>query len=265
MTARVAAAAIVILILGGCGQDHAKRRTLAEYVATVNRVELQLRKPLVELQNTNAKFSTKTPAKTHARAVRARQTITRLQHVLEQVRPPKEGERLHARLLALVGAELDLAREVETLSAFLPQIGRAVAPLASAQQRLNVALRSSHTRVAQARALETYARALDGPVRALRGLSPPPISQPVRDGQLATLTRVRAIAIALAGALRSHADARLPELERRFSAAARSNETVAAQRARIAAIVAYNKRVRHLGDLATSVQRERTRLDRTLP
>jgi len=219
----------------------------------------------VELQRSNAKFSTKTPAKTHAHAVHARQTIAGLQHVLQGLRPPKEATRLHARLLALVGAELDLAREVEQLSVFLPRIARAVAPLAAAQQQLNHALRSSPARLAQARSLETYARALDGPVRALRNLDPPPISQPVRHGQLATLVRVRAIALELAGALRSHADARLPALERQFVAAARTDQGVAAQRARIAAIVAYNKRVRRLGQLALRVQKERTRLDNTLP
>jgi hypothetical protein len=264
MTIRVAAVAAAVVLLGGCGNDHAGRHAVAAYVSEVNRVELLLKGPLLELQRTNARFSTKTPAKAHARAVNARRTIIRLQRVLKELHPPKEAVRLHAQLLALVAAELDLAREVESLSVFLPRISAALASMGAIQTQLNTALKHSRGRAAQARALEAYAHALEAPVQDLRALDPPPISRPVRDGQLATLEHVRAIALELAGALRSHADARLPALERRFLLAARSNETVTAQRARIAAIVAYNKRVITLGTLATRVQKERTRLDRTL-
>jgi hypothetical protein len=264
MTVRVAAVAAAVVLLGGCGNDHAGRHAVAAYVSEVNRVELQLKGPLLELQRSNARFSTKTPAKTHASAVNARRTILRLQRVLQELHPPKEAVRLHTQLLALVAAELDLAREVESLSVFLPRISAALAPMAAIQTQLNTALKHSTGRAGQARALDAYAQALAGPVNDLRALDPPPISRPVRDGQLETLERVRSIAHALAGALRAKADARLPALERRFVLAARSNETVTAQRARIAAIVAYNNRVKALGTLATSVQKERTRLDRTL-
>ena len=267
MSARVATVAVtvVVLLLTGCGDDHAGRHAVARYVSAVNSVELQMKGPLVELQHTNARFSTKKPAATHAHAVHARETLVRLQHKLQQLKPPPEAARLHARMLTLVAAEVALAREVESLSVFLPRIAQALAPMGAIQKKLNVELRASKKRAAQARALETYAQALDAPVRALRALDPPPISQPVRNGQLATLVRVRGTALALAQALRAHADARLPALEREFTVAARSDSSVTAQRARVAAIVAYNKRVKTLGTLATSVEKEQRRLDRTLP
>jgi hypothetical protein len=264
MKARVALAAAVVLLAAGCGDDHAGRHAVADYVDDVNRVELQLRTPLLELQRSNARFSTADPAKTHADAVRARKTIVRLQHVLEQLKPPQQAARLHERLLALVAAELDLSHEVESLSVFLPRISRALAPMPSIQRRLDTALKRATERSAQASALERYAADLDGRANALRGLDPPPVSQPVRAGQLATLVTTRGIALQLAAALRAHADARLPALERQFSAAARSDESVSAQRARIAAITAYNRRVRALATLAARVQQERRRLDRTL-
>jgi hypothetical protein len=50
----------------------------------------------------------------------------------------------------------------------------------------------------------------------------------------------------------------------RFQAAARTPETLAAQRARIAAIKAYNARVAAVATLAAAVQHERDRLDREL-
>ncbi len=132
-------AVVVMLALTGCGRDNARRQAVADYVDAVNRVETQLRKPLIELQHTNARFSTKTPVKTHAHAVHARQTIAQLQHVLQGLKPPRQAARLHARLLALVSAELSLAREVERLSLFLPGIQRALAPLPATQRKLNVA------------------------------------------------------------------------------------------------------------------------------
>lgn len=264
MKARVAAVAAVVLIVAGCGDDHAGRRAVGGYVSDVNRVELDMRGALVELQRTNGQFSTKDSAKTHARAVSARKTIRRLERELQRLRPPKEAAQLHARLLSLVAAELSLAREVESLSLFLPRVSVALAPMQAIQQRLNAALRAAKGRAAQADALERYAAALDGPVAGLRALHPPPLSEPVRDGQLRTLVRVRALALELAHAVRTHQNARLPALERRFAAAARSDETVSAQKARIVAIVAYNKRVARLGELAASVQQERKRLDKSL-
>lgn len=264
MKARAAAIAAVVLTVAGCGDDHAGRRAVAGYVTTVNRVELDMRGPLVELQRTNARFSTKNSAETHARAVKARRTISGLQRELQDLDPPKEAAELHTRLLALVAAELDVAREVESLSLFLPRISAALAPMQSIQRKLNAALRAAKGRTAQAETLERYARSLEAPIADLGALDPPPLSQPVRDGQLRTLVRVRTIALELAQALRAHQDARLPALEREFTAAARSNETVSAQRTRMAAIAAYNKRVRRLGELAASVLRERTQLDKSL-
>ena len=256
--------AAIVLIVAGCGNDHAGRRAVAKYVTAVNRIELDMRGPLVELQRTNAQFSTKDSAATHARAVKARKTIRGLQRELQDLDPPKEAAELHTRLLALVAAELDLAREVESLSLFLPRVSAALAPMEAIQRKLNAALRAAKGRTAQADTLERYARALEAPIADLSALDPPPLSQPVRDGQLRTLVRVRTIAIELARALRAHQDARLPALERRFTAGARSDETVSAQRARIVAIAAYNKRVTRLKELAASVLRERTRLDKSL-
>jgi hypothetical protein len=56
----------------------------------------------------------------------------------------------------------------------------------------------------------------------------------------------------------------IPALLRRFELAARSNQTLGAQKMQIAAIRAYNKRVRSLDDIAIRIHRERARLQQIL-
>src|SRR5205085_1387411 len=142
---------------------------------------------------------------------------------------PAAAARLHRRLLALVDAEVALAREVDELAHFLPALDTAVAPVPPAQRRLNVALRGARTRGAQADALESYADALAGPLGALRTLTSPPVTAPVLAGEVRTLTQVSATARQLAAALRRGKIARLPALQRAFLLASRSSDTVTAQ------------------------------------
>jgi hypothetical protein len=86
----------------------------------------------------------------------------------------------------------------------------------------------------------------------------------LRATQIATLVRLRRTAAQLAVALRQRRGADVSRLVTEFQAAARTPETLAAQRARIAAIKAHNARVAAVAKLAAAVQRERDRLDREL-
>jgi len=99
----------------------------------------------------------------------------------------------------------------------------------------------------------------------LRAIDAPPLLEPVRTAQLTTLTRLRSRGADLAAALRKRRAREVARLVQAFQAAARTGDTVAAQRARIAAVRAYNARVAHVSRLAALVQRERDRLDRNLP
>jgi hypothetical protein len=74
--------------------------------------------------------------------------------------------------------------------------------------------------------------------------------------------RMAASARALGDAIRRRKDISRPL--RQLQVAAASASTTAAQRARIAAVVAYNRRVKRVTQLLAEAQRERTRLQRTL-
>jgi hypothetical protein len=254
-----------VLVLCGCGNSHAQRHEVADYVNAVNGIEVAMKAPLLDVARTNAKFSTKNIARTQRRATHSRVVLERLQKRLVALRAPAPATKLHARLIALIDGEVAMAREVEQLASFLPGLDRALAPVPAIQKRLNASLKGSKSRRAQAASLDAYAGALAGPIDALVALDPPPVSLPVRDSELRTLDRLQATARAIATALRRHRDARLPALERRFAVAATSSSSTAAQEARIAAVKAYNARVRRLSRLAVSVARERAYLAKTLP
>ena len=116
----------------------------------------------------------------------------------------------------------------------------------------------------KAAALDRYGAALEPIVRQLKGLHPPPASRPVWSQQTATLVSVRAAATALAEALKQNQGAAVPALLHRLSEAAAGNQTVAAQRAQIAAVVAYNDRVKSLNALGSKISDEEARLQRKL-
>ena len=237
---------------------------MSRYIDDVNSIEIGMRKPLTQLAKTNRRFSRKQIHATQVRAASARRTLETLDRKLHTLDPPPAAQPLHRRLLALVGAEVEIAREVEGLAYFLPALDAAVASVPAAQRRLNTSLHAARGRRAQADALEAYARALAGPVRTLRALAAPHVTAPVLAGEVRTLARVSATARGLADALRRGQLAQVPALQRSFLLAARSSDTVTAQRARIAAVRDYDRRVRALGTLAAGVQRERDRLQRHL-
>jgi hypothetical protein len=64
--------------------------------------------------------------------------------------------------------------------------------------------------------------------------------------------------------MRAKRSVAVPKLLQRLSEAAAGNQTVSAQRAQIAAVVAYNARVKSLNGLGSRISDEEARLQRTL-
>jgi hypothetical protein len=194
----------------------------------------------------------------------AARTIDVLGGQLAALTPPDEAMRLQSLLISLMRSEAALAREVAGFGSFIPAYERALQPLRAAGSTLKDALAAKSSVELKAAALDAYSAKVAAVLGRLRGLRPPPVSVPVYDTQVATLKRVRASAIALAKALREQRASDLPELLQQFSRAAVSNQSLAAQRARIRAVRAYNTRVRGVDDLIVRIERERARLQRTL-
>jgi hypothetical protein len=156
--------------------------------------------------------------------------------------------------------EWRLAHEYVLLARYDPPSREALARAAKAGARLRADLKGERKPSPQADALATYAGALDEVVRSLERLHPPPVVAAQHRISVRTYRDTAAAARATAAALRrgSPATKELHDLQ----VAVASGSTLPAQRARRAAVVAFNQRVARVGRLVAQVQRERNRLQR---
>ena len=117
---------------------------------------------------------------------------------------------------------------------------------------------------AQAAALETYLATVAAVRDRLRPLRAPPAMAPAYRTQLLTLERVVSTGRALIAALRAAKYTQVAALDRAFQQAAATSTSLSAQREQIAAVKAYDARVRAVNALAVGVDNERVRLQKTL-
>ena len=284
----------LLLVAAGCGghsSQAAKRKAVAQYIERVDAVEQQLRYPLLKIEKTYRNFSTH-PGQMKKMAPQfatAEATLHTLQTRLGLIDPPPDARPLRTLLVGLIGAQVELAHELTTLVNFLPAFSAALKPLGPADAQLKKSLaavavpkpkpvKPSQLKAAQAAfrravsaaaagqavALDTYMREIAKVQSRLRGLRPPPSMAPAYRTQLATLARVRATGTALVGALQKKQYARVAVLDRSFQKAATTSTSLAAQRAQIAAVKAYNARVQAVSKLALRVDAERARLQKSL-
>jgi hypothetical protein len=264
--ARVSAAAVALLLLAaGCGGE-SRRDAVADYVREVNVVAAELDAPsraVVAASGELAKENVDAVA-VERKLLRAASGIERVRARLARLEAPPEARRLRALLLELATREASLAREVAALAAFLPAYAEALSPLAAAGAKLKAALAHKGPVAATADALDAYGDTVAVVLARLRALKPPPVSAALHTTQTQSLAKVRWSAAALARALRERRAAAIPGLVQRLNRAAISNQTLAAQRARIGAVRAYNARVRTLDELSIRITRERARLEEAL-
>jgi hypothetical protein len=253
----VALPILLALIATACG-GQSRHHVVAQYISRVNGVEAKLAQPLLEISRADRDFTKQhtPPADVAKRLRRSASRVDALRAKLAAISPPPEAKRMHALLLELAAREASLAREVASLATFLPALSKTLRPLAGAGVPLKSALASKGHPLAKAAALEAYADQITLVRTQLGRLHPPPVSAVVVRTQSATLGNVAVSARALARALREHRNKDVAVLLRRFNAAAIGNRTVAAQRAQIAAIRAYDNRIRALSRLAVRLRRE---------
>jgi hypothetical protein len=117
---------------------------------------------------------------------------------------------------------------------------------------------------AKAGALRQFKQVLDRIAGQIRTLSPPQVSEPVWNSELTALSGMSASAAKLADALASGPSAAVSQDLLAFNRAAASNHTVAAQKAQIASVRAYDRDVGRLSYLGHEIEAERLRLANSL-
>jgi hypothetical protein len=273
------------------GHSSARRNAVAGYITEVDGVQQRMRLPLTELLVAYRGFSTQVPSSARPKLARAELTLHLLARRLAALPAPPAAARLRVLLLDLVRREAGLAHELDTLAAFIPRFRVLAAEatvansalarrLAAAAPPKSHVVRGTAKKVAQARAafaaaatsaaakqadaVETYDRAVAHVTRKLELLEPPAVLAPAYRAEVRMLRATDAAGAALARELRTQNRAQVPKLSRALAEAARLSGTVAAQRAEIAAVQAYNASVRAIGVSQSRVQAEVARLQRTL-
>jgi hypothetical protein len=278
----VAGLALAGLLAGCGGHSSSQRPALASYINQINQIEKQLQQPFQAVTNAGSRFASSNGAGKGARSAAAveRTLLGALRQIrtdsrrLAQIPPPPPAVHLHTLLLQLVHGEAGMTTELSRLVGFLPRFSSILSSLTPATAKLQAALRVTQPRgfgtagvtaelAVKAKALHAYEEALFATVTRLRRLTPPALSKPQFVTQIKTLERMQSTAGKLGNAL-AGASPSVPRLLQAFDRAAAGNQTVAAQRAQIAAIKDYNARAARLDTLAKAVEEERLRLDRNL-
>jgi hypothetical protein len=291
--AAVAAVAIaaIVTVAGRGGGESPEHKAIAGYITDVDVIQQQLRAPLTRTINAYRTFaSTRSASRDlQQQLVAAEGTLQTLERRLELLAAPPQATRLRSLLLQLVSAEVATAHEVGQLAVFTPRYSAALRESRQASARLAKALNaitppkphqikgtkaqvakaqaafsgaSAQAAVLQAEAIETYGTSIAAVERRLRSLEPPAVLRPAYQAQLRTLRASQKAGAALAEELRKSDRSRVAVLGRRFTIAARIAGSVDVQKAQIAAVKAYNRRVRAIGTMQGRISQELARLQR---
>ena len=292
--AAVATAAAVATVLGAdrlwTTHRSSSRAEVDRYIRNVDAIEQQMRLPLTHLLTAYRGYSSlKTTKNAEQRIAQGTRTLRTLERRIAALHAPPAATTLRRLLLQLVEQERLVAQETEQLAQFLPRFTIAMTQSRSAQTQLARALaainpptahavRGTRKKIARARAafdkasaraaaeqadaINAYDRSLARVAGRLRRLQPPPVMAPAYRTQLRTLAATQAAGVALARELLKKNRSRVPLLDRRLTEAARLARTVASQQAEIAAIRAYDARVKLVGAIQGNVQLEVSRLAR---
>jgi hypothetical protein len=289
IAAAVAVGAALVVTLAGRSPASPKHKAVATYIKAVDQIQQQMQAQLTKTVKAYRAFSSSgTPPKTLTpQLLQAEQTLQRLQRRIVALTAPAPARHLRALLIQLMGTEVSSAHEIGQLSAFAPQYSMLLKQaktagavlsrgLASVKpptahkirgtkqqvQKAQVAFAAAAAAAAaqQADALDVYVVKIAALEARLRKLRPPTVMSPSYRTQLRTLDASRRSGSALALELRKLNRSRVGLLGRKFTLAARLAGSVSAQKAEIAAIKAYNRRVRAVGTMEGEIQRELARL-----
>jgi hypothetical protein len=289
IAAAVAVGAALIVTLAGRSPASPKHKAVAAYIKAVDQIQQQMQAQLTKTAKAYRAFSNgRAPSKTLTpQLLQAEQTLQRLRRRIVALPAPAPAKHLRALLIQLTDSEVSSAHEIGRLSAYAPQYSAVLkqAKVAGADlsrglaavkpptahkirgtkqqvQKAQAAFAAAAAAAAahQADAIDAYVATIAAVAARLRKLRPPPVMSPSYRTELQTLEASRRSGLALALELRKAKRSQVAVLGRKFTLAARLAGSVSAQRAQIAAIKAYNVRVRAVGTLQGKIQQELARL-----
>jgi hypothetical protein len=286
----VGGAILLVLGPGHLWSKGDKSSPVATYITNVNQLQQQMSAPLGKLMTDYKKFSKlKGDTREERKLEAAERTLRTFERRLAAIPAPPEASKLRRLIRQFVSDEDGVAIEISRLARFMPRFqgllavagarnaalaGRLKAvpapkartvrgtakQVAAARAAYRAALR--RTEAAQAAAVDGYDAALTGTLAQLRTLHPPAVIAPAFATELHTLEATTSAGAALSKALRDPTSKEVPTAGTRFTEASRLSGTVAAQEAEVAAVKAYNARVRSIATIESRIRTEIVRLQR---
>ena len=280
-------AAIVLVLIPRSSSPH--HSPVYRYITSVDAAEARMTYSLSKVQAAYQAVTVRhsmspATAKAFAAAVPILRTV---EMRIARIPAPPQASQLRTLVLRLVRQEIAATREIGSFVRFLPSFDAVLRALGTAAKRLGhdlaaakaptpqklhgtaaqieqaqaaFAAAATKAALAQADAVAAYDTAVAKARARLRALSPPSVMEPAYRYQLEALVRTSAAGARLAAGLRAPTRTSIPALSRAFAAASRTSQTVAAQRAEVAAVKAYNARLRAVGTTAVDIRREITKL-----
>jgi len=259
--ARIGVAAVLVVLLAGCGGGggHPRRDAVNAYFVKVDSAEAPLLNRRIVIENALRTFSMRTNTPAEVKALKQGQKqILAAERAVAAIEPPADARKIHADLLALLRLEASLTGELVLTTSYAPQLRAALAPTAPAGTGLSKELRTAKGWSAQADAFAAYREALEPVVAKLDTLTAPPVLAPTLQGERAALRRRIALSATVERALRKKdvkaANAAISSLF------AIGSDAVRTRNAEIAAARAYNARITRVSVLTAAVAKERERL-----
>jgi hypothetical protein len=291
VAALAAVAAAVVVTLTNHTHRSPNREAAADYIRSVDSLQQRMRVQLTKTNKAYRDFAAgKTSSAQSVPLTRAETNLRLLQRRLQALPAPVVAKKLRRLLLDLAAANVALAGEVAQLATFGPRFNALLRQSKAAGARLSTRLqavvpptphtiRGSKAQVAAAQAafqakalaaaeqqasvVDDYDAEIAVIRRRMTRLAPPPVMRPALQTQLSTLDATKNAGSRLAQELRKTDRSRVATYGRRFTIAARAATSESAQRSQIAAVKAYNRRVRAIGAIQAKVQTELARLQRT--
>lgn len=268
------------------------RKKVSAYIRSVDAVEAQMNYRITQVMSAYRAYTRSSRSAASASQLdSAARTLHLLEARIAALPAPSQAAHLRALLGSLLRAEESVTNEVAQLARFTPrfhavaldiqalsvELSKALAAvpqpkphtikgtrkqIAAAQAAFDAA--ASQAAQAQARVVDAYDAGLGVLLLRLGRIEPPKVMLPSYSAEVATLRDTRAAGARLAAGLRAPKRSNIALLSRRFSIAARTAGTTLRQREEIAAVKAYDARVRRIGKLEVAVQGELTHLSGTL-
>jgi hypothetical protein len=255
------AALTAIGLIAGCGEDDRDR--VQRYLEDANGIQRSAAPAFKRANDSYRRFATGKlpPARSAARLRTAERSIRRTRARLARLDPPSQASKLHQRLLRVYDLNADFAHETTQLGRYLPAASAALEPVAKVNRQLSKDLGRTRDPATQASALLRFANGLKEPIARLRRLHPPPLLVATDRRRRRQLIATRRLALRLRDALAARDPKSVARLLLRFRRVTRSG---GGERFTAPALRAYNERLLAINRAAAAVQRERSRIERSL-